>query len=104
MTQATPYKQLRRPLDDRMVAGVCSGVARYANIDPILVRIAFVVLALVTWGWALLAYPVMWLLMPEEPRPEAPAWRDPADPSWGRPAAGTYDEAKPPVGPQPPSA
>ena len=65
----TPYKQLRRPLDDRIVAGVCSGVARYFNVDPVLVRVAFAVLAVITWGAALLAYPVMWFLMPEEGGP-----------------------------------
>jgi phage shock protein C len=82
---STPYKQLRRPLDDRMIAGVCSGVARYFGIDPVLVRIGFAVLAIVTWGCALIAYPVMWFVMPDEPAPAAPVWRDPADPSWGQP-------------------
>ena len=82
---STPYKQLRRPLDDRMVAGVCSGVARYLGIDPVLVRIGFAVLAIVTWGAALLAYPVMMFIMPDEPVPAAPPLRDPADPTWGQP-------------------
>jgi phage shock protein C len=82
---STEYKRLRRPLDDRMVAGVCSGVARYLGIDPVLVRIGFAVLAVVTWGAALLAYPVMMFIMPDEPAPVAPPFRDPADPSWGRP-------------------
>ncbi|MGK5680859.1 PspC domain-containing protein [Actinoplanes sp. URMC 104] len=80
-----PYKQLRRPLDDRLAAGVCSGVGRYFDIDPVLVRVAFALLAVVTWGTALLAYPIMWFLMPEEPA--APAWHDPGDPTWGRPTA-----------------
>ncbi|HET6483323.1 MAG TPA: PspC domain-containing protein [Actinoplanes sp.] len=81
-----PYKQLRRPLDDRLAAGVCSGVGRYFAIDPVLVRVAFALLAVVTLGAALLAYPVLWFLMPEEPTPAAPIWRDPSDPTWGRPA------------------
>ena len=80
-----PYKQLRRPLDDRIVAGVCSGIGRYLVVDPVLIRVGFVVLAALTWGAALLAYPVAWFLMPEEPAPAEPVWRDPADPSWGRP-------------------
>ncbi len=81
----TPYKQLRRPLDDRIVAGVCSGIGRYLAVDPVLIRVGFVVLAALTWGAALLAYPVAWFLMPEEPAPAEPVWRDPADPSWGQP-------------------
>jgi len=88
MTQPTvaPYKQLRRPLDDRIVAGVCSGVGRYLGVDPVLIRVGFALLAAATWGTALLAYPIMWFLMPDEPRPPAPeAWPDPTDPSWGQP-------------------
>ena len=86
MTQPTVgYRKLRRPLDDRMVAGVCSGLARYFGIDPVLVRIGFVVLALATWGVALVGYAVMWVVMPDEDAPEPPAWRDPSDPTWGQP-------------------
>jgi len=75
--QTPPYKQLRRPVDDRMIAGVCSGIARYANVDPNAVRVLFAVVAVLTWGVAALAYPVMWFIMPEErvgtwPGPSAP--------------------------------
>ena len=71
MTQPTvaPYKQLRRPLDDRIVAGVCSGIGRYFGVDPVLVRVAFAVTIALSWGAAVLAYPLMWFLMPEEPAP-----------------------------------
>src|SRR3954447_13959844 len=94
MTQPTVgYKQLRRPLDDRMVAGVASGVARYLGIDPVLVRVGFVILAVMTWGAALLAYPVMWTVSPDEPAPAPPAWRDPTDPTWGQPAEPTGSTA-----------
>ncbi|SDY75263.1 phage shock protein C (PspC) family protein [Micromonospora pattaloongensis] len=80
-TDATPpYRQLRRPTTDRMIAGVASGLGRYFTIDPTLVRVLFAVSAVLTGGLALLAYPVMWFLMPEEP-PTAPAW--PAQPQAG---------------------
>ena len=78
-----PYKQLRRPLDDRLAAGVCSGIGRYFGIDPVLVRVAFALLVLVTVGTALIAYPVVWFLMPEEPLLQPPIHRDPSDPTWG---------------------
>ncbi|MEV6845551.1 PspC domain-containing protein [Actinoplanes sp. NPDC051411] len=65
----TAYKQLRRPLDDRIVAGVCSGLGRYFGVDPVLVRVGFAIFAAATWGAALLAYPLMWFLMPEEVTP-----------------------------------
>ncbi|MFG2048352.1 PspC domain-containing protein [Micromonospora sp. NPDC048935] len=88
-----PYKQLRRPTTDRMVAGVASGVGRYFAVDPTLVRVAFAVTGLLTGGLALLAYPIMWFLMPEEPS-SAPAWPH---------AAGVAPQAGPPpaAGPAP---
>jgi phage shock protein PspC (stress-responsive transcriptional regulator) len=58
-------RQLRRPVDDRMIAGVASGIARYLNVDVNLVRIAFVVLAFVG-GAALPLYLAGWLLIPED--------------------------------------
>ncbi|WP_416902413.1 PspC domain-containing protein [Micromonospora echinospora] len=88
-SQQAPYKQLRRPTTDRMVAGVASGLGRYFDVDPTLVRVVFAVSTLFTAGVALLAYPVMWFLMPEEP-PDAPAWPHPAD-----------SRAYPPSGPPP---
>lgn len=47
---------------DRIVAGVCSGLGEYFHVDPLLVRIVFVVLALVN-GIGILLYLVLWLLM-----------------------------------------
>lgn len=100
-----PYRQLRRPLDDRIVAGVCSGIGRYFGIDPVLVRVGLAVLVAVSWGVAVLAYPVMWFLIPEEPGPAASAWRDPADPAWGRPWTPPADAAAypPPTAPTAPT-
>lgn len=47
---------------DRVVAGVCSGLAQYFGVDPLVVRLVFVVLALVH-GVGLLLYLLLWLLM-----------------------------------------
>jgi phage shock protein PspC (stress-responsive transcriptional regulator) len=56
---------LYRPSDDRIIAGVCSGIARRFNIDPTVVRIAFVA-SLFLPGPQILIYLVAWLLMPDE--------------------------------------
>jgi phage shock protein PspC (stress-responsive transcriptional regulator) len=61
----TPYRQLLRPLDDRIVAGVCSGIGRYFGLDPVLIRVGFAVATVLTWGVALIAYPFAWFLIPE---------------------------------------
>ncbi|AIY16565.1 PspC domain-containing protein [Pimelobacter simplex] len=57
--------RLRRSRDDRKVAGVAAGVARHLDIDPLLVRVAFVVLTFFGGG-GLILYAVGWLLVPEE--------------------------------------
>ena len=59
---------------DALVGGVASGVARWLNADPALVRIVWAVLVPLTSGMALVAYIVAWIVMPEEgPGPKAPA-------------------------------
>lgn len=58
-------KQLVRLRDDRMVAGVCSGVAGYLGLDPTLVRLLAVLGVVFSFGAALVAYVVAWILMPE---------------------------------------
>jgi len=75
-----PYKPLRRPVDDRMIAGVCSGLARYAGVDPTLVRVLFAVVAVLTWGAGALAYPIMWFIMPEERATTWPGGNAPVSP------------------------
>ncbi|MFE9653714.1 PspC domain-containing protein [Micromonospora sp. NPDC006431] len=106
-TPHAPYKQLRRPTTDRMVAGVASGLGRYFAVDPTLVRVGFAVATLLTGGLAALAYPIMWFLMPEEPA-SAPAWPHPAGTAPGWPpvppqatAAPTHAGATPQTAPTP---
>ncbi len=57
--------KLTRSRTDRMLGGVCSGLARYFNIDTTIVRIVFVVAVLS--GVSPLLYLVLWIVMPEEP-------------------------------------
>jgi phage shock protein PspC (stress-responsive transcriptional regulator) len=61
----TTSRRLVRRSDDRMVAGVCSGVADYVGVDPTIVRLAVVVGTVLGFGTLLVAYVLAWLLMPE---------------------------------------
>lgn len=56
---------VRRSSDDRIVAGVCAGVAHHLNIDPILVRIAVVALTFIGLS-GLILYLAAWFLLPED--------------------------------------
>ncbi|MFZ2314513.1 MAG: PspC domain-containing protein [Gammaproteobacteria bacterium] len=61
-----PPKKLYRSRKDRMFAGVCGGLAEYFNIDSSIVRLLFV-LFFFLGGCALLAYILMWLIVPLSP-------------------------------------
>ncbi|QYJ03479.1 PspC domain-containing protein [Nocardioides panacisoli] len=58
-------KKLVRTPDDKMIAGVCGGVARYLGLDANLVRILLVVAVIFGFGTGIILYVVGWLLMPE---------------------------------------
>ena len=60
-----PRPVLRRSRDDRVIAGVCGGLGRYFGIDPVILRLVFVVL-LLAGGSGILLYGVGWLAIPEE--------------------------------------
>lgn len=60
------YKRFYRSRKERMVAGVAGGLSAYFGIDPTLVRILFVVTALMG-GPGLLAYIILLIVVPEEP-------------------------------------
>jgi phage shock protein C len=60
-------KRLVRPREGRKVAGVCLGVAEYFDLDVTLVRVVWLVVALLPPTIGLLAYVIAWIVMPEEP-------------------------------------
>jgi len=70
-TPAAP-RPLRRSNSDRMIAGVCGGTAEYFAIDPIIVRLGFVALALLG-GSGVLFYLIAWLVMPRADENESAA-------------------------------
>lgn len=65
------YSQLRRSVTDRKVAGVAGGLGRHLNIDPTILRVAFVVLAFFG-GAGLLLYGALWAFVPEDGKQDAP--------------------------------
>jgi phage shock protein C len=62
---------IRRSRSDRVLGGVCAGLARYFNTDPLLIRLVFIVITLAQ-GAGIVIYLVLWIVMPEEGL-EAPA-------------------------------
>lgn len=58
-------KALRRSRTDKMIAGICGGLGKYFGLDSTILRLVFVLL-LIFAGTGLLAYLVMWLVIPYE--------------------------------------
>lgn len=59
-------KELVRSSDNKVIAGVCAGVAQYLNVDPNIVRVATVVLSVFT-GVPIVAYLVAMFVLPQRP-------------------------------------
>jgi phage shock protein C len=68
-------KRFTRSRTDKMIAGVCGGLGNLMNVDPTLVRLGFVFVAILTAVAPLLvAYLVAWVIVPVEPtEPATPA-------------------------------
>lgn len=59
-------KRLYRSREDVMIGGVCSGIAKYLEMDPTVVRLVFVLLLFLS-GAGFWIYVVLWVIMPKEP-------------------------------------
>lgn len=70
MTQ--PEKRLYRSRSDRVVAGICGGLADFFGLDASLIRLAFVLGVVFGFGSLLVVYLVMLFVVPEEPLSAAP--------------------------------
>lgn len=63
---ASVSNPLRRSRRDRMIAGVCGGLAEWLGWDPTLVRVLYVVVSILSAAFpGLLVYLLLWLVMPE---------------------------------------
>ncbi len=64
---ARQIKRLYRSRSNRMIAGVCGGIAEYFNIDTSLVRIIYVIISVFSAAFpGILIYIAAWLIIPEE--------------------------------------
>jgi phage shock protein C len=63
--RGSSLRDLRRDPDNGMVAGVCEGLGRRLDIDPLLLRIVFGAMTLAS-GLGLVAYVLAWILVPVE--------------------------------------
>jgi phage shock protein C len=62
----TTTKKLRRSRSDKMLAGVCGGIANYLNVDANVVRIGLVAATILGFGTGALVYFACWLIVPQD--------------------------------------
>ncbi len=63
-----PKKRLTRPREGAWIAGVCAGIARYFQLDPVVVRAAYVVVSVISAAFpGILLYLLLWIVIPREP-------------------------------------
>lgn len=60
-------RRFNRDVNDKILGGVCSGLANYLDVDPALVRIVFAILTLGGWGLGLALYVLLWIFVPAAP-------------------------------------
>ena len=60
-------KRLYRSTTDRILGGVCGGIGVHLDVDPIIIRIIWIILTCISLGIGIIAYIVCWILIPEEP-------------------------------------
>ena len=67
-------RRLTRPKEGRILGGVCAGIGQYFDTDPVVIRIVWVILTLLSLGTGIIAYIIAWIIIPEEeePKPEEP--------------------------------
>ncbi len=58
-------RKLYRDPDNRLLGGVCSGIGSYLNVDSLIIRIVFVLLAIPGMGSGLIIYLILWIAIPE---------------------------------------
>jgi phage shock protein C len=94
--ESMAHNGLVRPLDDRVLGGVCAGIGRRFGLDPWPARLLFILVLMVIPGSQILIYPVLWIVMPSEQRqpaqygyPYQPAYaQHPDQPTPGQPTQG----------------
>ncbi len=58
-------KELRRDPNNKIIAGVCSGIAKYLDIDPVIIRLIWAA-EIFLFGTGFLFYIICWIIIPEE--------------------------------------
>ena len=61
-------KRLYRSAKNKIIAGVCGGIGEYFGMDPVIVRLVWVIFAVLSFGFGIPAYLIAWIIIPRNPK------------------------------------
>ncbi|MBI4336187.1 MAG: PspC domain-containing protein [Candidatus Omnitrophica bacterium] len=61
-------KKLYLSSANRKIAGVCGGIGEYFDVDPTFIRVLFILVILFSFGFGIIAYLLMWAIIPKRPK------------------------------------
>jgi phage shock protein PspC (stress-responsive transcriptional regulator) len=64
---AKKIKRLYRCDKDKVISGICAGIGEYFEVDPVIIRLLWVIGTILSMGAGLLAYLIAYLIIPQEP-------------------------------------
>jgi phage shock protein C len=67
MAKKEELKRLYRSKKEKMIAGICGGIAEYMNVDPTVIRLLWVLFSLLG-GSGIIAYIICWIIIPINPK------------------------------------
>ena len=73
-------KRIYLSRSDRKIGGVCGGIGEYFDKDPTLIRVIYILLTLFSFGFGMIAYLAMWLIIPRKPEETVRRYDDKAMP------------------------
>lgn len=59
-------KRLYRSKKNKMVGGVCAGLGEHLDVDPSIIRLVWVIVTLLSFGFGIIVYLVAWIIVPEQ--------------------------------------
>lgn len=66
--QRSEIKRLYRSQNERILGGVCGGIAEYTSMDPTIIRLIWAIGTLMSFGFGVLLYIIAWIIIPRNPK------------------------------------
>ncbi|MCD6215761.1 MAG: PspC domain-containing protein [Candidatus Aenigmarchaeota archaeon] len=66
-SRSSKIRRIYRSGKDKILGGVCGGIGEYLSVDPVIIRLLWVI-GILAWGSGILLYIIAWIIIPRNPR------------------------------------